>query len=53
MITTLYERGEKEMALITCPECGKQISDLAQSCPNCGFPIGFMSSKNEEKNEKH
>lgn len=40
------------MALITCPECGKQISDLAQSCPNCGFPIGFMSSKNEEKNEE-
>ncbi|MGD9931656.1 MAG: SH3 domain-containing protein [Mangrovibacterium sp.] len=28
------------MALIHCPECNKQISDQAQSCPNCGYPIG-------------
>lgn len=27
------------MALIKCPECGKDVSDKAQSCPNCGFPI--------------
>lgn len=27
------------MALILCPECGKQISDRALSCPNCGCPI--------------
>lgn len=27
------------MALIKCPECGKQVSDRASSCPNCGFPI--------------
>lgn len=27
------------MALIKCPECGKEISDKAASCPNCGFPI--------------
>lgn len=26
------------MALINCPECGKQISDQAASCPNCGMP---------------
>lgn len=25
------------MALITCPECGEQISEFAVSCPNCGF----------------
>lgn len=25
------------MALITCPECGKEISDSAKSCPNCGY----------------
>ena len=24
------------MALIRCPECGKEISDSAQVCPNCG-----------------
>lgn len=27
------------MALIKCPECGKEISDRATSCPHCGFPI--------------
>ena len=33
------------MALIKCPECGKEISDKAVSCPHCGFPI----SKEEVK----
>lgn len=28
------------MALIECPECGKEISDKARSCPGCGCPIG-------------
>ena len=27
------------MALIKCVECGKEVSDRAQSCPNCGCPI--------------
>lgn len=27
------------MALLNCPECGKEISDKAESCPNCGYPI--------------
>lgn len=27
------------MALINCQECGKKISDRAESCPNCGCPI--------------
>lgn len=27
------------MALIICPECGKQVSNRALSCPNCGYPI--------------
>ena len=45
------------MALIECPECGKQISDKAQACPNCGCPINVTivqpqlneSNKNEDK----
>ena len=28
------------MALIKCPECGKEISDKAEHCIHCGFPIG-------------
>lgn len=26
------------MALVKCPECGKEISDKAISCPGCGVP---------------
>ena len=27
------------MALINCNECGREVSDKAQSCPSCGAPI--------------
>jgi len=27
------------MALIHCPECGKEISDKVKACPFCGFPF--------------
>lgn len=27
------------MALINCPECGRQVSDSATQCPTCGYPI--------------
>lgn len=27
------------MALISCPECGKKVSEHAESCPECGNPI--------------
>lgn len=27
------------MALIKCPECGKEISDQAETCIHCGYPI--------------
>lgn len=27
------------MAIINCPECRKEISDKATTCPNCGCPI--------------
>lgn len=27
------------MAIIKCPECGRQISDKAPVCPNCGVEI--------------
>lgn len=26
------------MALIKCPECGKEYSENAKRCPNCGSP---------------
>lgn len=27
------------MALMNCPECGKQVSTSAITCPSCGYPI--------------
>lgn len=27
------------MALIKCPECGKEVSDRADKCINCGYPL--------------
>lgn len=33
------------MALIKCPECGKEISDKASSCPNCGCPIEIQKTE--------
>ena len=27
------------MALIKCKECGKEVSDKAETCPNCGCKI--------------
>lgn len=27
------------MALINCPECGKEISDEVKTCPSCGKPL--------------
>ncbi len=33
------------MALITCQECGKEVSDKATSCPSCGAPISNETNK--------
>lgn len=33
------------MALINCPECRKEISDMAVACPNCGCPIKKQETK--------
>ena len=33
------ERWGVILALVRCPECGREISDQAIACPSCGFPI--------------
>lgn len=30
------------MSLIKCPECGREISDKASTCPGCGCPVSKM-----------
>lgn len=38
------------MALIKCPECGKEISDKAPACIHCGYPLSLL---NNEKAKSH
>lgn len=39
------------MALISCTECSKEISELAVACPGCGAPVSKTrsASANEKK----
>ena len=37
------------MALIKCPECGKEISDKSKKCPECGYPIKKLKKKSGTK----
>ena len=39
------------MALIDCPECSKEISDKAPSCPHCG--VVFEDNEDVEKISRH
>ena len=34
------------MAIIECPECGKQVSNKSKTCIHCGYPI--MQAQREE-----
>jgi zinc-ribbon domain len=31
------------MPLVTCPDCGKEVSDQAPTCPHCGRSIAMRS----------
>lgn len=35
------------MALIKCPECGKEISDKSSACIHCGYPINTINEKQD------
>lgn len=37
------------MALISCPECGKEISDKAVTCPHCGNPINPQVQQTQQE----
>ncbi len=40
------------MALIKCHECGKEVSDSAASCPNCGFGVADKVKAELEQKER-
>lgn len=33
------------MALIKCPECGREVSDRAPACVHCGFPLQMAQAE--------
>ena len=35
------------MALINCPECGKEVSDTANLCPHCGYNLKRNKTNNQ------
>ena len=37
------------MPLMTCPDCGKEISDAAIACPNCGLPRPMYEQQSRER----
>ena len=39
------------MALIICPDCSKEFSDLAQACPNCARPNFAASSQTPSQSD--
>lgn len=40
----------KNMALIVCPECGKNFSDRAPACPECGCPTSEIIGQGSKVN---
>ncbi len=32
------------MALIDCPECGRQVSSIAAACPECAYPVAAKAT---------
>ena len=41
------------MALISCSECGNQVSNKAYCCPNCGNPISKSFDEDEDYDEDY
>ena len=35
------------MALIKCPECGREISDKSERCIHCGYPLSNIEKPND------
>jgi hypothetical protein len=35
------------MALIYCPDCGKEVSDSATNCPNCAYPLSKLRNQSQ------
>ncbi|QNP49472.1 zinc ribbon domain-containing protein [Diaphorobacter aerolatus] len=38
------------MALVKCPECGREISTQAATCPSCGYPMRAQPGEGRNQN---
>ena len=36
------------MSLLKCPECNNDVSEYAESCPNCRCPINIIKEKQNQ-----
>lgn len=39
------------MALINCPECDTSISDKAENCPKCAYPLQSKNKKDSSTSQ--
>src|SRR5439155_18574303 len=46
----LHADRKLTMALIKCSECGKDVSDKATACPNCGAPASSGRARQRRDN---
>ena len=47
-VVAVKEDADRPMAMIECPECGRMVSDQANTCPECAYPVGGRSSTHFE-----
>jgi membrane protein YdbS with pleckstrin-like domain len=40
------------MALVNCPECGREVSSAAPTCPSCGFPVAAQLAEPAPAHDK-
>ena len=46
-------KTNNNMALIKCPECGKEISDKANDCVHCGYQLDTLERLMEKVEDFH
>ena len=40
------------MVMFKCPECGSEINENINSCPNCGYPIQYHPQNTGDNNSR-
>ena len=43
--------GGKSMALVKCPDCGRDVSGRAIACPYCGCPVSEVITQQRDDSD--